>query len=118
MSNGPSLIDIQNSTGISIADLEMILSDGENNYPWTEPGITRNGNAYDNYKRPGSFVTQDDIKNLLQFVSDESFRLMGNGSGQNLTQNFLSRLDRHGTAIIPINTMNYGYTFITRPRLN
>ena len=35
-----------------------------------------------------------------------------------MLQNFFSRIDRHGTAIAPLNTLNYGYTFITRPRLN
>jgi hypothetical protein len=43
---------------------------------------------------------------------------MGLGTNANVLQNFLSRMDRHGNRYIPINTMNYGYTFITRPRLN
>lgn len=55
-----------------------------------------------------------DAKNVI----NQSYKSMGAGSYDNIFQNFVSRLDRHGTALVPLNAMNYGYTFITRPRFN
>lgn len=71
------------------------------------------------YGRPGSFFANSD--NWTKFgnaILEESFKSMGSGGYTNVLQNFLSRMDRHGTALVPLNNLNYGYTFITRPRLN
>lgn len=71
------------------------------------------------YATPGTFLHNDaKWKAFAENILDASFRFMGNGSYNNSIQNFISRLDRHGTAYTPVNTLNYGYTFITRPRLN
>ena len=73
----------------------------------------------DKYTRPGTFF--DNTADWVKFgnaILTESFQSMGTGSNTNILQNFLSRLDRHGNTYVPFNNMNYGYTFITRPRLN
>lgn len=70
--------------------------------------------AHSSYYHMSSY----DIAESLKKVIDSSYRYAGTGSFNNIFQNFLSRLDRHGTAFVPLNAMNYGYTFITRPRLN
>lgn len=71
------------------------------------------------YNKPGTFFS--DAANWNNFgnaILNESFRAIGLGPQRNIMQNFLSRLDRHGNTYAPTNTMNYGYTFITRPRFN
>lgn len=71
------------------------------------------------YTRPGTFFdNMDKWTTFGNAILNESYQSMGLGSSTNILQNFLSRIDRHGNRYIPINTMNYGYTFITRPRLN
>ena len=60
----------------------------------------------------------DSLKKTTSTVIDASYKSAGIGGYKNILQNFLSKLDRHGTAMVPLNAMNYGYTFITRPRLN
>lgn len=65
-------------------------------------------------KTVGSNTYDTNAKNII----NQSYKAMGAGNYDNIFQNFLSRLDRHGTALVPLNAMNYGYTFITRPRLN
>lgn len=109
---------LQKQASISLSDLESILTETSGAKPLREPSITNGGTAYDDYRRYGSFLSSDALKDYFNFVLDESYRLMGLGTSRNVLQNFLSRLDRHGTAMVPLNTMNYGYTFITRPRLN
>lgn len=120
MSDIKTLLELQQQAGISIADLEEILL--ARNDPATsdlkELGVNYGGTAYDTYRRYGSFLTQDDISDYLNGILSEAYRLMGRGPSGNSIQNFFSRLDRYGNAIVPMNTMNYGYTFITRPRLN
>ena len=79
--------------------------------------INKNNNA--TYSRPGTLFT--DVTNWKTFgnaILNESFRSTGIGPQGNIMQNFLSRLDRHGNTYAPTNSMNYGYTFITRPRFN
>ena len=79
--------------------------------------INKNNNA--TYSRPGTLFT--DATNWKTFgnaILNESFRSTGIGPQGNIMQNFLSRLDRHGNTYAPTNSMNYGYTFITRPRFN
>lgn len=71
-----------------------------------------------NYRRPGTFIPDAIASKYLAKLLDESFRLSGHGGMANTMQLFLSRLDRHGTALVPLNSMNKGFTFITRPRLN
>ena len=65
-----------------------------------------------------NFTDASDWTNFCNAVLNESFKSMGVGPYNNVMQNFLSRLDRHGNTYAPTNTMNYGYTFITRPRFN
>ena len=71
------------------------------------------------YSRDGTlFANAANWQTFCNAVLNESFKSMGVGSSNNIMQNFLSRLDRHGNTYVPTNTMNYGYTFITRPRFN
>ena len=74
--------------------------------------------ANDDYIRPGTFVKMKDWETYASKVLSESYKSMGMGPTNMTVQNFLSKIDRHGTAMVPANTLNYGYTFITRPRLN
>lgn len=86
-------------------------------YAKSKPGadyIPGYADAHSSYYHMSSY----DIAESLKKVIDSSYRYAGTGSFNNIFQNFLSRLDRHGTAFVPLNAMNYGYTFITRPRLN
>lgn len=90
----------------SLADIEDKLNDSS----------TSTSNIYN---KPGTFFS--DAANWKYFgnaILNESFRAVGLGPQRNIMQNFLSRLDRHGNTYAPTNTMNYGYTFITRPRFN
>lgn len=107
----------------STADLEDTLLDmnGSNkdgNSNDFSKDAARGGDAIDQYQRLGSFATPDAMNEYFTNILSESYRLAGSGRSDHVLQNFLSRLDRHGTAIAPVNSMNYGYTFITRPRLN
>ena len=99
---------LQKQASISLSDLESILTETSGAKPLREPSITNGGTAYDDYRRYGSFLSSDALKDYFNFVLDESYRLMGLGTSRNVLQNFLSRLDRHGTAMVPLNTMNYG----------
>ena len=83
----------------------------------TNEGLRSSGGS--KYSRDGTlFANADNWQKFCNAVLDESFKSMGIGSSNNVLQNFLSRLDRHGNTYAPSNTMNYGYTFITRPRFN
>lgn len=90
---------------LNYSDLEDLLSDNSN----TEQ---------DQYRLPGAFCPMATIKEFALSVLNQSYQYVGQGSRTNMLQNFFSRIDRHGTAMAPLNTLNYGYTFITRPRLN
>lgn len=74
--------------------------------------------GYASASSPYYHMSATNIADSLKAVLDSAYRYAGAGSYNNILQNFLSRLDRHGTAFVPLNAMNYGYTFITRPRLN
>ena len=93
-----STIAQQVVSNASNADNKVTVTD-------TDPIIT---------KTVGSNTYDTNAKNII----NQSYKAMGAGNYDNIFQNFLSRLDRHGTALVPLNAMNYGYTFITRPRLN
>lgn len=67
---------------------------------------------------PTNFRNSDNWKSFCSDILNQSFINTGLGSSTNIMQNFLSRLDRHGNMYAPTNSMNYGYTFITRPRFN
>lgn len=87
--------------------------------PLTPDPVTHAQDFSHSYARKyGSFITSENFKKYADFVLKETSLLMGHGPYQNNMQSFLSRLDRHGSVITPLNTLNYGYTFITRPRLN
>lgn len=106
---------------ISLADLEDALT--PNNVGTHDLWSGRSFDdtqttAADNYRIPGTFVTKEAIAIFAKKVLDMSCKISGQGGHTNVLQNFLSRLDRHCTTLTPINTLNYGYTFITRPRLN
>lgn len=112
---------------ISILDLED--SWAEKNIPQgriytnrTDPDIVKlyNNNGADSskYVRAGTLLKDADISKYLEFIHNESMKLSGLGSSDHILQNFLSRLDRHNSGMTPLNSMNYGFTFITRPRLN
>jgi len=89
---------------------DMYNSDYKANVSYDKPGYADAKSSY--YSNP------DGLTEKLKSIVDKSYQFAGFGSYNNLFQNFLSRLDRHGTAFVPLNTMNYGFTFITRPRLN
>ena len=113
------LQDTLNDLRLSRADLEDLFSDnqqGADNILSND--IAYGGSAADQYRRFGTFLTPDALADFFNKVLNESYRLMGQGGNGNQLQTFLSRLDRHGTVITPLNSMNYGFTFITRPRLN
>lgn len=111
--------DDYTSLKISLADIEDLLTSNDiGNDDIRSLSLSSGGQAYDQYRRPGSFLPSQVLKKYTNKVLDEAFRLMGQGGHENILQNFLSRLDRHGTVITPLNSLNYGYTFITRPRLN
>lgn len=100
MSELPSNLDSTNS----LADIDDKLNDS---------------GASNIYSRPGTFFSKaDNWNNFGNTILNESYRSIGAGPHHNVMQNFLSRLDRHGNTYAPTNTMNYGYTFITRPRFN
>ena len=91
-------------SGVNITDIDDIWSYKQN-------GVL--------YGTPGTFLHNAGlVKEFGEKILDASAKSMGNGAYNNSIQNFISKLDRHGTAYVPINTLNYGYTFITRPRLN
>ena len=60
----------------------------------------------------------DNWKTVVDNILNISSLASGAGEYGNVFGNFFSGIDRHGSAIVPINIMNVGYTFITRPRLN
>ena len=76
------------------------------------------GQSYQMYSKPGSFLTPSKFQDFSNKILEESYRLMGLGSRNTLTQTFLTKLNRTGAIVTPLNSLNYGFTFITRPRLN
>ena len=106
-------------TIISTSDAEQVTHD-ENTPASSTLNIraVKSAEIKDNYIRPGTFIKMSDWDKYASTVLSESFKSAGLGPTTATVSNFLSRLDRHGTALLPANTLNYGYTFITRPRLN
>lgn len=98
-------------SSISLSDLEDTFIDA------TGP-LKMDGEAYNYGHIPGSFMNTDRLRELSKLVIDTTMKQAGHGGSSNILQNFLSRIDRLGTAIVPTNNMHAGYTFITRPRLN
>lgn len=106
-------------TLISASDAELVTHDEQTPKSNTIDIRSLKSNANkDDYIRPGSFIKMSDWDKYASVVLSESFKSAGLGPTTATVSNFLSRLDRHGTALLPANTLNYGYTFITRPRLN
>lgn len=120
-STGDAFSDLLERMKVSSLDLDDLLADQEDAYVngYDFRALSTNG-AADNHRFLGSFLkpTMDTFQQYIDKVLEESYRLVGQGRNSNILQNFMSRLDRHGTALVPPNTMNYGFTFITRPRLN
>ena len=81
-------------------------------------------------KTPAKGETKATVNGEQQIVSDEAIRKfysrinenvsvsMGQGPVNNYLQTALSRLDRFGTMMMPLNHELSGMTFITRPNLN
>lgn len=91
-------------SGINLTDIDDMYTYKKNNIQ---------------YGTPGTFLHNPTLwQQFAESILDASFRFMGNGGYNNTIQNFISKLDHHGSAYVPVNIMNYGYTFITRPRLN
>lgn len=106
-------------TIISTSDAEQVTHDENTPVSNTiDIRAVKSSEVKDNYIRPGTFIKMADWDKYAATVLSESFKSAGLGPTTATVSNFLSRLDRHGTALLPANTLNYGYTFITRPRLN
>lgn len=106
------------SLRVNIADIEDMLTNNDQGKGLLDPSVESGGQAVNQFRIPGTFLPTDALKKYSQRILSESYRLMGHGNDTNILQNFLSRLDRHGTVLVPLNSLNHGYTFITRPRLN
>ena len=108
-------VDLNKITGfpynINLADLESIFTD-------TRGPVQNNGSTYNYGHSPGTFANTDRIREFVTAVVDSSTHYSGYGGFSNTLQNFLTKIDRFGTAIVPTNSMHRGFTFITRPRLN
>lgn len=120
-------------SNISIADLDDIIMDANPSTPITSTTSKSNTSNLSSavpssmpdpstktyqYRIPGTFSDKQAMCNFLEAILDQSNRYAGKGSYNNIFQNFNSRLDRLGGTYVPLNTLNSGYTFITRPRLN
>lgn len=108
---------------ISLADIEDILAPyhSKSNDLWTgrDPNSdSSTSSTMDEYRLPGTFIDREALNILASRITQLSNKFSGHGTGTNITQNFVSRLDRHMRTFTPLNHLNYGYTFITRPRLN
>ena len=106
------------SPNINTADLDALYHDevDTGRTPFRGPeGANVKGT---DYKRYGSFLTDSEVQSYFNHIVNEAFKSSGYGGSENVIQNFLTRLDRFGTTLVPLNAMNYGFTFITRPRLN
>lgn len=119
-STGDIFNDILTQYKTNRVELEDAVIGATSNYSMRDLSVTAGGTAIDDYRMPGTFLKTSDetFQQYIDKILEESFRLMGQGRNSNILQNFMSRLDRHGTALVPPNTLNYGFTFITRPRLN
>ena len=100
-------------SGINTADLELQQTE-----PDLENKAIHSTEGSDKYIRPGSNMKMSEWANMANSILNESYKSAGAGGYGSVMQNFFANIDRNGTAIVPINTMNVGYTFITRPRLN
>lgn len=99
--------------GINTADLEL-----QNTQPDFDDKAIHSRSGSDKYIRPGSYIKMSDWAVNANSILNESYKSAGAGAYGSVMQNFFANIDRNGTALVPLNTMNVGYTFITRPRLN
>ena len=116
MRNDPSVKWISSS---DLGDL-IIDRDLKTDTPLYEPSIDAGGTATNNAfaRSSNAYISTEEFTEYSNELLRESARLVGKSSNDNAIQIFLSCLDRHGSGYIPSPSMNYGYTFITRPRLN
>lgn len=63
-------------------------------------------------------ISDEAIRKFYQRINENASISMGQGSVNNYLQTALSRLDRFGTMMMPLNHELSGMTFITRPNLN
>lgn len=63
-------------------------------------------------------ISDDEIQEILQSVSEQSRRYSGGGSYHGTYQTFMSKINRFGVNMNLINSEVAGLTFITRPKLN
>lgn len=110
-------MDITEYPQTSIADLEDMILD-EDGSPVHYKLKDDSQDAIDNYHMPGTYLDVEKWKTYLSMINNLSSIYSGHGPFGNTFQNFLSRLDIYGTSMVPLNVMNTGFTFITRPRLN
>lgn len=107
---------------IDIADLSDLSRASHDPTGLMEPSIGTGGNAtYREFISRPSMIEGYDISTVAQVAHQLitlASKTMGQSSQDNVLQSFLSCLDRHGSLYVPPPSMNYGYTFITRPRLN
>lgn len=105
-------------SSVDYDDMTSDNADGRGELWLDREANANNPVSHDQYHYPGSFLETQSFLKFTRRMLEESFNNVCQSPVANLTQNFLSRLDRHGVSIAPLNTLNYGYTFITRPRLN
>lgn len=94
--------------------------------PNTDASNTASDNIFNNilnsYNKANNATNTGIINNIASVTGEDilnqSYRDTYGGSYTNIMQNFLTKLDRHGNTYIPQNALNYGFTFITRPRFN
>ena len=100
---------------VNLRDIEDQITETTSTTPLY--GEARDGYT-DKFRRSGSFLDPTLFEMYTEALLAESQRLMGQGKPDNILQTFYTRLDRNGNIIVPLPSLNHGYTFITRPRLN
>lgn len=81
------------------------------------PVVSSNGTRYTTTEN-SPLITDDQYTQLLDAVTESTFRGSGMGSFRSSWEAVMSRYDRFGIRPVPANHEVKGLTFITRPKLN
>lgn len=63
-------------------------------------------------------LSPNDWKTLMDAINEYAYRSAGFGSMDYQYQQVFKGFEKYGRRNLPLNTVNHGYTFITRPKLN